>query len=303
MDDPAMSGCKFIGAVFVIALCVYISANGQSVRPMLGMLEDTPGDVQSEPHHRDVRVLFYGDHGEWKAFPNDCRNVKCLTDVAAQYPQRVDWNVGFNGRQIGHLSTEAPKRFRSYHLVGQQRILTTSSIPSVGTAAVQFGGWSGAAVLRPLVANTRPFFSDPEAWLPADPPSEVLRRVREEFRKKHPSLVGCEHYNRPRRYADAEIRIVKAYTSRSGLRLIEVGVNRCAPNDESGDALEHEWYAAGLKGDVQYIGSNMWLVDTGDYDNDGKTELIFCVDDYNEGGYRLFYDNLKKQSAFTFSYH
>jgi hypothetical protein len=47
----------------------------------------------------------------------------------------------------------------------------------------------------------------------------------------------------------------------------------------------------------------MWLVDTGDYDNDGKTELIFCVDDYNEGGYRLFYDNLKKQSAFTFSYH
>jgi hypothetical protein len=38
----------------------------------------------------------------------------------------------------------------------------------------------------------------------------------------------------------------------------------------------------------------MWLVDAGDYDNDGKSELVFAIDCANEGGYELFYDDFKK---------
>jgi hypothetical protein len=47
----------------------------------------------------------------------------------------------------------------------------------------------------------------------------------------------------------------------------------------------------------------MWLVDAGDYDNDGRSELVFSIDDYDLGGYRLFYDHFKKESVFEFSYH
>jgi hypothetical protein len=47
----------------------------------------------------------------------------------------------------------------------------------------------------------------------------------------------------------------------------------------------------------------MWLVDAGDYDNDGKSELVFSIDRYNRGGYELFYDDFKKRTIFEFGYH
>lgn len=47
----------------------------------------------------------------------------------------------------------------------------------------------------------------------------------------------------------------------------------------------------------------MWLVDAGDYDNDGRSELVFSIDRYNEGGYELYYNDFKKHSTFRFGYH
>jgi hypothetical protein len=47
----------------------------------------------------------------------------------------------------------------------------------------------------------------------------------------------------------------------------------------------------------------MWLVDAGDYDNDGKSELVFSIDRDNRGGYELFYDTLRRHVTFEFNYH
>ena len=47
----------------------------------------------------------------------------------------------------------------------------------------------------------------------------------------------------------------------------------------------------------------MHLVDAGDYDHDGKSEVLFTIEDYNRGGYRLLYDDFQKQALFEFSYH
>ena len=47
----------------------------------------------------------------------------------------------------------------------------------------------------------------------------------------------------------------------------------------------------------------MRLVDAGDYDNDGKSELVFSVSDYNLGAYALLHDNFRKHASFRFSYH
>jgi len=45
------------------------------------------------------------------------------------------------------------------------------------------------------------------------------------------------------------------------------------------------------------------LVDAGDYDNDGKSELVFSIDRENEGGYQIWYDNFTKHATFKFHYH
>jgi hypothetical protein len=47
----------------------------------------------------------------------------------------------------------------------------------------------------------------------------------------------------------------------------------------------------------------MWLVDAGDYGNDGNSELLFSINDENRGGYELFYDDFRQHVTFEFGYH
>jgi len=56
--------------------------------------------------------------------------------------------------------------------------------------------------------------------------------------------------------------------------------------------------------DARLLDSGIWLVvDAGDYDGDGKSELVFAINDYNRGGYRLFYDDFRQRAVFEFSHH
>jgi hypothetical protein len=64
-----------------------------------------------------------------------------------------------------------------------------------------------------------------------------------------------------------------------------------------------QWFAATPRGEPIFPGQGMWLVDAGDYDNDGRSELVFAIDRANEGGYELFYDDFKKHAVFQFYYH
>ena len=45
------------------------------------------------------------------------------------------------------------------------------------------------------------------------------------------------------------------------------------------------------------------LVDAGDYDLDGHSELIFAISRYDLGGYVLAYDDFRKRAEFRFGYH
>jgi hypothetical protein len=201
------------------------------------------------------------------------------------------------------VTTQAPGAYRFYSDIGQEDIVGTAAIPTVGKTSVTYAGWSGEAVYRPLLASSRSYFSDPEGWKPSQAPDVVATGVRREFRKKYPKLNDCEVWDKPKPYADADIRQVKSYASNRGWRLVEVAVNGCEPGDERGDPLEKEWFVATPTGDVKYLDSNMWLVDAGDFDNDGNSEVVFSIDDYNRGGYKLFYADFKKSAVFEFSYH
>ena len=64
-----------------------------------------------------------------------------------------------------------------------------------------------------------------------------------------------------------------------------------------------QWFVITPQQKVRWLDSNMWLVDAGDYDGNGKSELVFAIDGYNRGGYRLFYDDFRQRAEFEFSYH
>jgi hypothetical protein len=72
---------------------------------------------------------------------------------------------------------------------------------------------------------------------------------------------------------------------------------------EAGEDIEDPWFVVDSKISVRYLDSGMWLVDAGDYDNGGKSELVFSIHGENRGGYELFYDDFKKHAKFEFTYH
>jgi hypothetical protein len=72
---------------------------------------------------------------------------------------------------------------------------------------------------------------------------------------------------------------------------------------EAGSEIDDPWFAVDPSRSVVYLDSGIWLVDAGDYDNDGKSELVFSINRDNEGGYDLFYDDFKKRVVFEFNYH
>ena len=63
------------------------------------------------------------------------------------------------------------------------------------------------------------------------------------------------------------------------------------------------WFVIDPKYSVRFLDVEGWLIDAGDYDRDGKSELVFQTGGYNRGGYKLYYSDFQKYAAFEFSYH
>ena len=295
---------KIFLTILLVWLCAISSA--QDSAPILGILEDTPGHYAGDPHYRSVRVVFAKHGKEWIAFQSNCSDEHCLKSVAAEYPKRVDWTVVFDGRSIGHLITKAPAEFEFYSTVGQEQI-TGGVAPLVGKPSQQFGGFPSEAVLRPLVTSSKPFFEDPERWKHASLSTDLLRQVRKQFHRRFPKVSNCatpeENIAKVWDYHDSDIRIATAYSSNRGWSIARVQLEpyRCDGPDD--DAFVDQWFVVKPDSTVSFLGSAMWLVDAGDYDNDGRSELIFSIDDYNRGGYRLFYDDFSRSATFEFGYH
>jgi hypothetical protein len=56
-------------------------------------------------------------------------------------------------------------------------------------------------------------------------------------------------------------------------------------------------------GPSRYLGADLTLVDAGDYDADGVSELLFWQTKYNEDGYVLFDSSFDARCEYRWSYH
>lgn len=250
-------------------------------RIVLGVLEEIPGKYVGQAASRGVRVAFQKNGREWEA--------------ASENAPGVTWTVAFSGRRLGQVKGTAG---------GLQTV--AGSVPTVGRRSAEFAGFLGMPVLRPLVANSQPYFKDPDLWKPSHPSAEILASLRAQFRKRFPAVENCASPNdeaKPWAYRDVDLKIGKAYSSVRRWALVEVVLERYRCEGPVDDAFQNQWFAMSPGGEARFIGQGMWLVDAGDYDNDGKSEMVFAIDRYDEGGYELFYDDFKGHAVFRFSFH
>jgi hypothetical protein len=278
---------------------------------LLGVLEDVPGKYQGQPNSRHVRVVFNWDGAVWQPFPANCPDQACLKLLPSDFPTQVDWTIAFDGRSLGQVTTHSPKEYDFYMDAGLQDITSEGPIPTIGRRTEEYGGFLSAAVFRPLVANSQPYSKDPESWKPVHLPAVLVASLRQQFRKQFPNVKNCaspeENAARTWRYRDQDIEIHKTYSSNKKyvLASLSLGGYRCdgPPASSLQDPFSGQWFVIDAENYIKLLGQDMWLVDAGDYNNDGKSEVIFAIAGYNKGGYELFYDDFKKHVEFEFSYH
>jgi len=155
--------------------------------------------------------------------------------------------------------------------------------------------------------NSQPYFSDPEAWKPAQISADVMRGLRQQFRKKFQTVTNCtkEDVENPKlwNYQDSDIKLINAYSSKNRWSVARIRLEENLCDGIPGDDFVDHWFVIDPAGEIEALGQEMWLVDAGDYDNDGKSEILFSINAYDRGGYILFYDDFAKHATFEFIYH
>lgn len=297
--------------LIVLAALFAVMASGSGAAQssvILGVLEEGPGDEYGHPNTRNVRVVFKKVGSEWQPYPCDCRDEVCLKSATSSYPREVTWTIAFDSKNLGQVTSRTPDGFSTYWRVGQQEIASKSPVPTIGKRSAEFGGFLDAEVHRPLMAVSHPNFRDPDLWKPAVVAPEVLRAVRRQFRQKFPRLCRSKADETDLlsfAYSDEDLKPAKSYSSGTGWDLVRVhldGAIACE-DTEAGFEIPDAWFLVDSKGVARYLDSGMFLVDAGDYDADGKSELVFSIYGYDRGGYRIYYDNFKKSAEFKFGYH
>jgi hypothetical protein len=302
--------CFLFASEFQAAAQQATTANLRQANVILGVLEDTPSENSGESDIRAVRAVFEKTGGDWRPFPTKTKSYHDLQSLPMSYPKEVTWIIAFDGRDLGRVTSQTPPHFSYYADIGIEYITSHGQVPTVGKKSADYAGFfSDTPVYRPLVAVSQPNFADPEQWKRAQLSPALVAAARQQFRSRFPKATNCknpeENVPRPWKYRDEDIQVIKAYSSKDDWSLIELSLTGYACDGPLGygDEFDGQWYVIEPSGVVRFLGTDMWLVDAGDYDNDKKSEVLFSIKGYNKGGYRLFYQNFTRSAEFIFYYH
>ena len=299
---------KRLSATFIIFFVLFSNASVFAEDMLLGILEDVPGVYAGESHSTKVRVLFEHKNNEWEAFKSDCAIQTCLTTVTARYPKEVAWFVGFDGRKIGRVVARTPDAFQFYGHIGLQDIVEGSP-PIVGKPSYEFAGFAGGEVRRPLVTNSKPDFKDPADWKQGMITPEIQKQAVNLLHSLVPAICkegpSDDTTLVPFKFAQEDIAI-RMYRSNDGRMLIKANVNGayyCNFSGAGDGGFDAQTFVIDSNGKSRLLGPGLIFVDAGDYDADGKSELLFALSLYNRGGYVLFSDDFNEKARFEFGYH
>lgn len=250
-----------------------------------------------------VRVAFRYHDQQWSAMPDQDKDHDPLK-LAAKFPLQVSWTIALNGKKLGEVSSVRPASYGSSD-VGLEDLKAGSKPPAIQDGAAAFATSRGAAAYRPLVAVSKPNYQDPDQWASFDPPAAMRKQAAAAFKHKTALDLKCD--GKPTRdYPDSAIQTYgKAYRSIGGDVLIGMNPDprfkRCG-EAAKGDEWQSVWFHS--KGDkFSWIGNGLTLLDIGDYNGDGFSEVLFQYDGNNRDGYVLLDPRDDTKNEFSWSSH
>ena len=286
----------------LLLLTVVLNAlSAQAAAPVLvGVLEQPQcrRDVKTS-----VRVLFSKQEGQWVGLGS----AKATRGIDIS---KLTWTVTADGRSLGLVRTTDPGFDNSYAWTyPRDRLLEISdgqSIPRIANIDKRFSGWCDEPSDRPLVVVSEPNFRDPNGWRQFRSAPIYRQILFELFKANAGTALNCrsaEDSGEVFNYGIDDLTLHEAYQDHLGRKLISVSLkqdlNKCdGPPDK---AWWKHWFFVDKT--TRYVGSELELVDVGDYDADGISELIFWHSGYNEDGYTMYYDEFRKRVDYYWNYH
>jgi len=286
-----------------------LAANvGKQDAGYLGVLEE----YQPAPYKRltIARVLFRATQGGWVALPDGFKDNHPLQFDPSEYesseqasldslPQQMRWQVCFDGKTLGKVASLKPTRWRALALRGSLFLFEERMPPWVGKEGFDFSGWPEKPVHRPLVLNSEARCDDPSRWKPTTLPHKIAQGLGEKFASIVGESIACELDAGATTCAMKVDRwdVRRAYRDRGSRWLLEVRAL-----ESSGNVQPFLFFVDGK--DVHLLGMDMRVLDAGDYDGDGQSEVVVRFQRYNHDGYTLFFGpRLERSASFGWRYH
>jgi hypothetical protein len=256
-----------------------------------------------------VRVLFVKDSTVWKAL-DDAAVANKLNLVS------LKWTVAFDGRNLGSLkitdaSPSAPPINAWYYKRDKLfEVPTGQKIPTVKNDSESFMGWCNVPEYRPLVLVSEPNFVDPEKWKSFMPAPYYKQKLYVPLKlvigrfKAFRCVNVPEYHMVPFDFQPDDLVLYKSFRSAAGRELVSIGLDPKKINCDGPPEPEWSgnWFI--VDGDkLEFLGNQMEMVDAGDYDKDGCSELLFWHSGYNRDGYILIYNGLKQKTEYLWGYH
>jgi hypothetical protein len=315
---------KTTQALLIAALCLTAAPAWAKAPLLLGMLEEPQCYAELACDYgrdkaclaekpRKVRVLFARGADGWIALDSP--------DAAKPFDYTSPtWHIAFDGRNLGTVGTTDPGFHSdfasSYPNDYFLNLAPGQSLPKIRNQEGGFGGWCSVPSLRPLFVVTRPNYRDPERWKPFRPSNGDKKLLLPQVRKIMAESLCSGGTNG----SDSDVPITaaqlaeittdnivlrKSYRDRNGRELVSVGLETKYTEECYIEEYPYLGSAMFLKAgeDVRFIGGELQLVDAGDYDGDGKSEVVFWYSGYNQDGYVLYDDDFRQRANFLWNYH
>ena len=278
---PRGAGPRGSLCTFLLAAAAFDAiAQSPTAAPIVVGVLETP---DCGPSTRAVRPLFVRLAAGWVSLSD--------TGVTVNHPMPDEWEIAFDGRDRGRV-----------HTVPRGGEATLRPTPPAGL----FEGWCSPPELRPLVVVSAANFEDPDQWKPARLSDGELGSLLAPLVGERDSAFNCPRdveKAEPFRPRVADLEVTQAYRDRRGRTIAGVRLRRSLYRCDflfEGAWLTH-WFELGAS--PHRIGTDLDLVDAGDYDRDGASELIFWQGAYNRDGYVLVTGDLRRRVEHAWSYH
>ena len=244
------------------------------------------GVIEQNFHHWEIdksnpfiiRIIFKKEQN-WK------KCIECSTN-------KINWTICFDSKKIGTIASHNNQILSSRQYGGTHLIDDINTVPKIGKQSREFSGWICKPVYRPLIVNSSNFFIDPENLKPYTPTKSDLGKV----------ITTAQNNN----LNTNSINIYKYTVNKSYKSILYKLISITFENNQKAELLtgkwKNIWFFIDSK-ECNYLDSDMLLIDAGDYDNDGKSEVIFKVERYNRDGYIIYFNFFKNKDEFFWGYH